>query len=398
MKILVINAGSSSLKYQLIDMDSEQALAKGNCERIGIDGLITHKAGENTVSHSCDFPTHAEAFRELVRLLSTGEGAVISGMSEIAAVGHRVVQGAELFSASTLVSDDVIARLETVSDLAPLHNPANITAIKACQKLLDKSVPQVIVFDTAFHQTMPPKAYMYPIPYELYEKYSIRKYGFHGTSHRYVSSRLSEHLGKPLDGLKVITIHLGNGSSIAAIDGGKVVDTTMGFTPLDGLIMGTRSGSIDPSIVTYLQEKEGLDAKGVSDLLNKKSGYLGISGVTSDQRDLVASANSGNERAKLALIIQRYQIKKYIGSYAAVMGGVDYVVFTGGIGENSPETRTDACANMAFLGITINEPANQKAMGVLSDITTADSKTKVFIVPTNEELLIARDTKEIIGK
>jgi acetate kinase len=239
---------------------------------------------------------------------------------------------------------------------------------------------------------------MYPIPYELYEKYSIRKYGFHGTSHRYVSGKLSRHLGKPLDGLKVITVHLGNGSSIAAIESGKCVDTTMGFTPLDGLIMGTRSGSIDPSIVTFLQEKEGLDAKGMNDLLNKKSGYLGVSGVTSDQRDLVAAANGGNERAKLALNIQRYQIKKYIGSYAAAMGGLDYVIFTGGIGENSPETRTVVCDGLDFMGITLDEHANQKTVAILGDVTTADSKVKVYIVPTNEELLIARDTKELIGK
>jgi acetate kinase len=398
MKILVINAGSSSLKYQLIDMTDERVLAKGNCERIGIDGLITHKTGEYTDQHEAAFPTHAEAFQELIRLLSTGERAVISDMSEISAVGHRVVQGAELFSSSIIVTAENLALLETVSDLAPLHNPANIIAIRACQSLLDESVPQVIVFDTAFHQTMPRKAYMFPIPYELYEKYHIRRYGFHGTSHRYVSGKLSRHLGKPLEEMKIVTCHLGNGSSITAIDGGKSVDTSMGFTPLDGIIMGTRSGGIDPSVVTYLQEKENLDAKAVGDLLNKKSGYLGVSGVTSDQRDLTASAESGNARSQLALDIQRYQIKKYIGAYAAAMGGLDYVIFTGGIGENTPNTRTVACEGLEFLGIQLDEEINQATRGVLKDISAGDAKVRVFIVPTNEELLIARDTKELVGK
>ena len=396
MKILVINAGSSSLKYQLIDMDGEVVLAKGNCERIGIDGLITHKTGDNTDKHEADFPTHAEAFRELIKLLSTGENAVIADMSEIGAVGHRVVQGAELFSESTLVAGDMLAQLETISDLAPLHNPAHIIAIKACQSVLDESVPQVAVFDTAFHQTIPAKAYMYPIPYELYEKYQIRRYGFHGTSHRFVSALLAKEEGKNLSDLKIVTCHLGNGSSITAVDGGKSVDTSMGFTPLDGIIMGTRSGSVDPSIITYLQEKEGMDAKEINDLLNKKSGYLGVSGVTSDQRDLVAAVAQGNARAKLAVDIQRYQIKKYIGSYAAAMGGLDYVVFTGGIGENSPETRADACADMAFMGIELDDAVNKTVYGKYQDISAPGAKVRVVVVPTDEELLIARDTLGIV--
>ena len=396
MKVLVINAGSSSLKYQLIDMTDESVLAKGNCERIGIGGFITHKTGEFTDAHEADFPTHAEAFKELVKLLSTGEHAVIANMSEISAVGHRVVQGAELFSASVQITDEILSQLETVSDLAPLHNPANIMAIRACQSVFDASVPQIAVFDTAFHQSIPKKAYMYPIPYELYEKYHIRRYGFHGTSHRFVSAKLAEVVGKPLSALKIVTCHLGNGSSITAIDGGKSVDTTMGFTPLDGIIMGTRSGSIDPSIVTYLQEKEGLDAKGINDLLNKKSGYLGISGLTSDQRDLVEAAQDGNERAQLALDIQRYQIRKYIGSYAAAMGGLDYVIFTGGIGENAGTTREKSCEGLEFMGIKIDKARNDKR-GDAFEISTDDSKVKVYVIATDEELLIARDTCGIVA-
>ncbi|MDR2931494.1 MAG: acetate kinase [Oscillospiraceae bacterium] len=397
MKILVINAGSSSLKYQLIDMTNEGVLAKGNCERIGIDGLITHKTDTHADQHEADFPTHAEAFRELVRMLTTGDHKVIADMSEITAVGHRVVQGAEMFSSSVRITDDMLADLETISDLAPLHNPAHIIAIRACQSVFDKSVPQVAVFDTAFHQSIPQKAFMYPIPYEMYEKYHIRKYGFHGTSHRYVSAKLAEHVGKPLEKLKIVTCHLGNGSSITAVDGGKSVDTSMGFTPLDGIIMGTRSGSIDPSIVTYIQEKENMGPKEVNDLLNKKSGYLGVSGVTSDQRDLVDAAAKGNARAQLSVDLQRSQIKKYIGSYAAAMGGLDYVIFTGGIGENSAETRRDACKNMEFMGIEIDEALNQSVHGDLKDISAPNARVRVMVVPTNEELLIARDTMEIVN-
>lgn len=401
MKILVINAGSSSLKYQLIDMSNESVVAKGNCERIGIDGIITHKTESSSDTHECGLPTHAEAFREVVRLLTGGKNAVISGMEEITAVGHRVVQGGEKFSESARITDQMLSELEELNDLAPLHNPGSLTAIRACQKVFDASVPQVVVFDTAFHQTLPPKAYMYAIPYELYEKYHIRKYGFHGTSHRYVSGRMASILGKPLSELKIITCHLGNGSSITAIDHGRSVDTTMGFTPLDGLIMGTRCGSIDPSVVTFLQEKEGLSPKEANDLMNKKSGYLGVSGLTSDQRDLTDAANEGNARAALALEMQRYQIRKYIGAYAAVMNGLDAVVFTGGIGENAHSTRSEVCKDMEFLGIDFDLDLNREvkiAGNKEMEITKPGSRVKVFVIPTNEELLIARDTVAIVGK
>lgn len=397
MKILVINAGSSSLKYQLIDMKQESVLAKGNCERIGIDGTITHKTASGYVDkHDATFPTHAEAFKELITLLSTGKEAVISDMSEISAVGHRVVQGGEKFKESALITDEMLTAVEALCDLAPLHNPANVMAIRACQSVLDKSVPQVAVFDTAFHQTLPPKAYMYPIPYSLYEKHGIRRYGFHGTSHRYVSARLAELMGRPLAELKIVTCHLGNGSSVAAICDGKCVDTTMGFTPLDGLIMGTRSGSIDPSIITFLQEKENMSAREVDSLLNKKSGYLGISGFTSDQRDLTEAAAKGNKRAQLALDIQRYQIRKYVGAFGAAMGGLDAIVFTGGIGENSTMTRTKVLNRLAYMGVDLDEEANSAADGNEKEITKPGSRIRAFVIPTNEELLIARDTRDII--
>lgn len=399
MKILVINAGSSSLKYQLIDMENEQVLAKGLCERIGMDGIITHRIANGVEDkHEADFPTHAEAFKELVRLLSTGENAVIRSMDEIGAVGHRVVQGGEKYPNSALITDDLLAACEELSELAPLHNPPILKSIRACQSVLDKSIPQVAVFDTSFHQTLPPKAYMYAIPYELYEKYKIRRYGYHGTSHRFVSNRLAELLGKPLGTLKIVTCHMGNGSSITAVDGGKSVDTTMGFTPLDGVIMGTRSGGIDPSIVTYIQEKEGLSAKDVDNLLNKKAGYLGVSGVSSDQRDLTEAAGQGNKRARLALDMQRYQVKKFIGAYAAAMGGLDAVVFTGGIGENADDTRAAILENMEFMGIDFDSAANKGARGVEKEITRPGSRVRAFVIPTNEELLIARDTCDIVGK
>ncbi|MCL2035425.1 MAG: acetate kinase [Oscillospiraceae bacterium] len=396
MKILVINAGSSSLKYQLINMEDESVLAKGLCERIGIGGLIKHTAGEHTASCEIDFPTHAEAFAEVVKQLSTGERAVISDVGEISAVGHRVVQGGEYFSESALITEDMLKKLEELNPLAPLHNPANIMAIRACQKIFDQSVPQVAVFDTSFHQSIPKHAYMYAIPYELYEKHHIRKYGFHGTSHRYVSARLSEMMEKPLEELNVITCHLGNGSSLTAVKGGKSVDTTMGFTPLDGVIMGTRCGSIDPSVVMFIEEKEGLTSQAVNDLLNKKSGYAGISGITSDQRDLVAASKEGNARAKLALNMQQYGIKKFIGAYAAAMGGVDAIVFTGGIGENSSETRIGVCRGLQFLGVDFDEAKNVEIHGTEAELTKPGSKVKVFVIPTNEELTIAKDTKALI--
>lgn len=398
MKILVINAGSSSLKYQLIDMDDESVIAKGNCERIGMDGHITHKTFDGRqVSEDCDFPTHTEAFERVVKALTEGDAAVIKGMDEIAAVGHRIVQGAEIFDKATIVTDEVIDQIDGLSELAPVHNHPHALALRACKKVIPDYVPQVVVFDTAFHQTMPEKAYMFGMPYECYEKFHVRKYGFHGTSHRFVSRALAKAMGKNVEELKIVSCHLGNGSSITAVDAGRSVDTSMGFTPLDGVIMGTRSGCVDPSAVTYVQKKLGLNASEMSEYLNKKSGFLGISGVSSDNRDLEAAAKEGNKRAQLAGDMLRYGIKKYIGSYAAVMNGLDAVIFTGGIGENAPEVRGDACRNMEYLGIRLDEEANNKTKGVLAKISAPDSKVEVWVVPTNEELLIARDTKELCG-
>lgn len=398
MNVLVINAGSSSLKYQLIDMSTEEPLAVGNCERIGIgNGVITHTVNGTKEKIEKDLPSHQEALESVLNLLVDGEKAVIASLSEISAVGHRLVHGAELYTKSTLVTDETLEKVDTVSEFAPLHNPPGIMGIKACRNILGKDVPQVMVFDTSFHQTMPAKAYTYPIPYELYEKYSIRRYGFHGTSHRYVSLKLASVTGKSLEDLKVVTCHLGNGSSITAVDGGKSIDTTMGFTPLEGIIMGTRCGSIDPSIVTVIQEKENLSSKEVNDLLNKESGYLGVSGVTSDQRDLAQAASEGNERADLALNIQRYQIKKQIGAYAAAMGGLDYIIFTGGIGENDNDVREEVCSNLEFLGVKIDEEKNAVTRGELTDLTAPGASVGVYVIPTNEELMIARDTKAIVS-
>ena len=398
MKILVINAGSSSLKYQLIDMDDESVIAKGNCERIGMDGHITHKTFDGKqVSEDCAFPTHTEAFERVVKALTEGDAAVIKSMDEIAAVGHRIVQGAEIFDKATIVTDEVIDQIDGLSELAPVHNHPHALALRACKKVIPDYVPQVVVFDTAFHQTMPEKAYMFGMPYECYEKFHVRKYGFHGTSHRFVSRALAKAMGKNVEDLKIVSCHLGNGSSITAVDGGKSVDTSMGFTPLDGVIMGTRSGCVDPSAVTYVQKKLGLDASEMSEYLNKKSGFLGVSGVSSDNRDLEAAANDGNKRAQLAGEMLRYGIKKYIGSYTAVMNGLDAVIFTGGIGENAPGVRADVCRNMDYLGIKLDEELNKKVKGELTKISAPDSKVEVWVVPTNEELLIARDTKELCG-
>ena len=401
MKILVINAGSSSLKYQLIDMENEQALAKGNCENIGISGgKITHKTHDGrSYIEECHFPTHAEAFEKLTEVLTDSEHGIIRSMDEISAVGHRIVQGAEKFTDSVLVTDQVIDTIESISDLAPLHNPAHVLALRACQKVFDASVPQVVVFDTSFHSTMPPKAYMFGLPYEYYEKYAIRKYGFHGTSHRYVSQRLAQLMGKDIKDLKIVSCHLGNGSSVTAVDGGKSVDTSMGFTPLDGLIMGTRSGAVDPSALTYILEKEQMTGKEMSDLLNKKSGFLGLSGTSSDARDMVTDSHNGDAKADLVCRMIRYQVKRYIGAYAAAMGGLDAVIFTGGMGENSDELRSEICENLEFFGIRIDEEANTRLNhGGEGDISTSDSRTKVYIIPTNEELMIARDTMEIITR
>ncbi|MCC8192377.1 MAG: acetate kinase [Ruminococcus sp.] len=398
MKILVVNAGSSSLKYQLLDMEDESVIAKGNCERIGIDGHISHKTFDGrSYAADCDFPTHTEAFEKLVEVLTTGDAAVISSMSEISAVGHRIVQGAEVFDKPCLVTEEIIDKIDELRDLAPVHNHAHVLALRACTKVIPETTPQVAVFDTAFHQTMPKKAFMYGLPYEDYENYGVRKYGFHGTSQRFVSAKYAKETGKSLEGLNIVTCHLGNGSSVTAVKDGKSVDTSMGFTPLDGLLMGTRTGAIDPSAVTFVAEKHGFTAAEMSDYMNKKSGFLGISGVSSDNRDISDAADHGNERAQLAKEMLVYDIKKYIGSYAAVMNGLDVVIFTGGIGENAPDVRADVCADMDVFGIKIDESVND-CKGKLVKISTEDSKVEVWVIPTNEELLIARDTLELISK
>ncbi len=397
MKILVINAGSSSLKYQLIEMEDESVIAKGNCDRIGIGGHIKHTTFDGrTVDVDCEFPTHTEAFEKLVEVLTKGDASVLKSMDEIYAVGHRIVQGAEIFDKTTLVTDEVIQQIDDLAELAPVHNHPHALALRACKKVIPESTPQVVVFDTAFHQTMPEKAFMFGMPYECYEKYHVRKYGFHGTSHRFVSQALADAMGKDIKTLKIVSCHLGNGSSITAVDGGKSVDTSMGFTPLDGVLMGTRSGCVDPSAVTFIQNKLGLSPSEMSDYLNKKSGFLGISGISSDNRDIIAAAAKGDKRAILAGEMLRYQIKKYIGSYAAVMNGLDAVLFTGGIGENSDDLRADVCHNMEYLGIKFDDKANEGQRGKLLKISAPDSKVEVWVVPTNEELLIARDTKALV--
>ena len=396
MKILVINAGSSSLKYQLIDMDTENVMAKGLCERIGIEGSkLTHTPqNHDKIIIEKDMPNHAVAINLVLGALTDKEHGVIADMSEISAVGHRLVHGGEFFSGSVLITDELKKVVEECNPLAPLHNPANLIGVEACEAAMP-GVPNVGVFDTAFHQTMPKKSYMYGIPYEYYEKYKIRKYGFHGTSHNYVSHRVAEMMKKPIEELKIITCHLGNGSSIAAVDGGKVVDTSMGLTPLDGLVMGTRSGSIDPAIIPFLAKNEGLSVEEIDSILNKKSGVLGISGVSSDFRDLDAAAAAGNERAALALDMFIHSVKGYIGRYASIMGGVDVITFAGGVGENSKDTRANILSNLEFMGIEIDASKNN-VRGEEAEISTANSKVKVFVVPTDEEMTIARDTKRIV--
>ncbi len=399
MLILVVNAGSSSLKYQLIDMDDEKVIAKGNCDRIGIDGHISHKTHDGrTLDEDCAFPTHTEAFEKLTDTLLNSDAAVIKSMAEISAVGHRIVQGAEIFSETTLVTDEVIDKIDELAELAPVHNHAHALALRACKKVFDPSVPQAVVFDTAFHQTMPPKAYMYGLPYEDYEKYHIRKYGFHGTSHRFVTMALAEAMGKKPEDLKIISCHLGNGSSITAVENGKSIDTSMGFTPLDGLIMGTRSGCIDASAVTYLAKKLNMTPDEMSNYLNKKCGFLGVSHISSDNREIYEAIHNGDEKAQLTADMLRYEIKKFIGSYIAVMNGVDAILFTGGIGENSWEVREGVCTNVDYLGIKIDNELNKTVRGTLTKISTPDSKVEVWVVPTNEELLIARDTLALISK
>lgn len=397
MKILVVNAGSSSLKYQLLDMENETVIAKGNCDRIGIDGHVSHKTFDGrSIDEECAFPTHTEAFEKLVEVLTSGEASVISSMAEISAVGHRVVQGAEIFNKTCIATDEVIDKIDSLAELAPVHNHPHALALRACKKVIPENVPQVVVFDTAFHQTMPPKAYMFGLPYEDYKNYSVRKYGFHGTSHRFVTAALAKALDTDIRDLKIVSCHLGNGSSITAVNGGKSVDTSMGFTPLDGVLMGTRTGAVDPSAVTFIQNKHGFTPSEMSDYMNKKSGFLGVSGISSDNRDITAAANKGDERAILAGEMLTYQIKKYIGSYAAVMNGLDAIIFTGGIGENAPEVRERVCKDMEYFGIEIDSEANTKR-GVLTRISTPKSKVQVWVVPTNEELLIARDTLELIS-
>lgn len=400
MKILVINAGSSSLKYQLIDMTDEKVIAKGICERVGSDdSSISFNVTENEkIKLKVPMADHTAAFAEVKKVLTEGEHKVIDDISEIAAVGHRVVQGGSLYNKSVLIDDEVIAGIRSLCDLAPLHNPAHIQGIQASVELFGKDVPQVAVFDNAFHSTMPPEAYIFPIPYEYYTKYQIRRYGFHGTSHRFVSARCAEVMGKNVEDLKIITCHLGNGSSITAVKNGKVIDTTMGFTPLDGEIMGTRSGSVDPSVILYVMEKEGLSVKEMDTLLNKKSGVLGISGLSSDDRDVKTAAANGDKRCQLARKIQMYEIKKYIGAFTAAMDGVDAIVFTGGIGENADDMRAAACRGLTYLGVKINEEVNKTLIkGAEGEISTPDSKVKVFVLPTNEELVIARDTRDIVN-
>ena len=399
MLVLVVNAGSSSLKYQLINMDDESVLAKGNCDRIGIDGHFSHKTADGRkLDTDCTFPTHTEAFEKLVEALTTGEYSVIKSMDEISAVGHRIVQGAEVFDRPCLVTPEIIDQIDGLAELAPVHNHAHALALRACTKVIPATTPQVVVFDTAFHQTMPPKAYMFGLPYEDYEKYHVRKYGFHGTSHRFVSAALAEAMGKNIEDLKIVSCHLGNGSSITAVKGGKCIDTSMGFTPLDGVLMGTRCGAVDPSAVTFVASKHGFTPDEMSQYMNKESGFLGVSGVSSDNRDINEAAEQGNARAQLASDMLAYEIQKYIGSYTAAMDGIDALLFTGGIGENSWEVRERVCQNMSYFGIEIDDELNHSTRGQLMKLSTPNSKVEVWIVPTNEELLIARDTIALISK
>lgn len=401
MKVLVINAGSSSLKYQLFDMSTESVLAKGNVERVGTpEAVMSHEPkGRQKVKIPVDAPNHEKALKYVLDILVDKDQGVISDLSEIRAVGHRVVHGGEKFADSVLIDDDVLKGIEECKDLAPLHNPPNIMGIKACSALMP-GVPQVAVFDTAFHQTMPKEAYLYAIPYEYYEKYGVRRYGFHGTSHRYVSQRAAAVLGRRLEDLKMVTCHLGNGASVTAVDGGKSVDTSMGLTPLEGLVMGTRSGDIDPAVVTFLADKLGKDADHiVSVVLNKKSGVLGIAGISNDFRDLEEASQKEGEAArlsKLALDMFAYRLRKYIGGYAVAMGGLDAIVFTAGVGENSWEMRNRICAGLGFLGVKIDPELNH-IRGKELIISSPDSRVSVVVIPTNEELMIARDTVALVN-
>ena len=401
MKILVINCGSSSLKYQLLDMKDESVLCKGSIERIGLkinggEENVIVKVGDDKFTYDKELKDHVAAFNEVKYILSESEHKVIDSFDEIDAIGHRIVQGGDRYTKSVLVTEKVVKDVEELAPLAPLHNPAHLMGYRACLEVVGPDVPQVFVFDTSFHSTMPPKAYMYAVPYEYYEKYAVRRYGFHGTSHKFVSHRVAEKMGKNIKDLKIITCHLGNGSSVAAVDG-KVVDTSMGFTPLDGFMMGTRSGGVDPSVVTFIMKKLNLTPDEMDNILNKQSGVNAISGVSSDDRDICAAQNAGNERAILAHEMQAYEIAKYIGSYIAAMNGVDAIVFTGGIGENGFWLRSKICSYFGYMGVHINEALNQATVkGAEAELTEPDDKVRVFILATDEELTIARDTQEIV--
>ena len=397
MNILVINCGSSSLKFQLINAESEEVLAKGLCERIGIDGRLTYQpaGGEKEISEKA-MPTHTEAIQFVIDALTNEKTGVVKSLSEIGAVGHRIVHGGEKFASSVVITEEVKKAVEECNDLAPLHNPANLIGVEACEKLMP-GTPMVAVFDTAFHQTMPEKAYMYGLPYEYYEKYKVRRYGFHGTSHSYVSKKAAEVMGKAYDEVKTIVCHLGNGASVSAVLNGKSVDTSMGLTPLEGLVMGTRSGDIDPAIMEFIAQKENLDIEGIMNVLNKKSGVFGLSGeISSDFRDLTDAMNAGDKKAKIAMDVFSYRVAKYIGSYAAAMNGVDDIVFTAGIGENDDYVRQEVCKYLGYLGVDFDFEVNTGLRGKEAELTKEGSKVKVFVIPTNEELAIARETLALV--
>ena len=397
MNILVINCGSSSLKFQLINAESEEVLAKGLCERIGIDGRLTYQpaGGEKEISEKA-MPTHTEAIQFVIDALTNEKTGVVKSLSEIGAVGHRIVHGGEKFASSVVITEEVKKAVEECNDLAPLHNPANLIGVEACEKLMP-GTPMVAVFDTAFHQTMTEKAYMYGLPYEYYEKYKVRRYGFHGTSHSYVSKKAAEVMGKAYDEVKTIVCHLGNGASVSAVLNGKSVDTSMGLTPLEGLVMGTRSGDIDPAIMEFIAQKENLDIEGIMNVLNKKSGVFGLSGeISSDFRDLTGAMAEGDKKAKIALEVFAYRVAKYIGAYAAAMNGVDDIVFTAGIGENVSYVREQVCSYLGYLGVELDPDANEKFRGEQGEITKPGCKVRVFVIPTNEELAIARETLALV--
>ena len=397
MKILVLNCGSSSIKYALYNMDDQSVMTSGGAERVGLDGAFVKvklaNGEKKQIMH--DMPEHTEGVKFIFSLLTDPEIGVIKSLKEIDAVGHRMVHGGEKFAKSVVITPEVIKAFEEVSDLAPLHNPANLKGIRAVEELMP-GLPQVGVFDTAFHQTMPQYSYMYALPYEVYEKYAVRRYGFHGTSHRYVSARVCEFLGVDYNKQRIITCHIGNGGSLAAVKNGKCMDTTMGLTPLEGIMMGTRSGDVDGGAITFLQKKLGLNPDQMSDLLNKKSGVAGISGVGSDMRDLEAAVAAGNKRAKLATDMYNYKIKKYVGAFAAAMGGVDIIVFTAGVGENQASMRAEVCRDMEFMGVKVDEALNATIRGKEAIISTPDSKVKVVVIPTDEELMIASDTAALV--